>query len=123
MEASIYRMRLRDVLAVCVFALLALGVLMVTSAASRLTGKVDWGWSPLSAPGGQPVAASADGKPAPAAAKAELRSMPVEKKNLIYAGLAVAAFLAVGHLNYKDLGRKGLRVWQAPALWGFVLAA
>jgi cell division protein FtsW len=117
MEASIYRMRLRDVLAVCVFSLLALGVLMVTSAASRLTGKTDFQWSPWASD----ASASATPGAAPAA-KSELRSMPVEKKNLIYAALAVAAFLGVGHLNYKHLGQKGVRVWQAPAVWGFLLA-
>src|SRR5688572_29697890 len=105
MEASIYRMRLRDVLAVCVFSLLALGVLMVTSAASRLTGKIEMEWSPWAAQSGQPVAAN--GQPA-APQSRELRSMPVEKKNLIYAGLAVVAFLGVGHLNYKHLGNKDI---------------
>ena len=93
MEASIYRMRLRDLLAVCVFALLALGVLMVQSAASNLTGDLAWQWSQRG------------------------------QKHLIFAGLAVATFLIVGHLNYKNLGRAGMRAWRAPAVWGLVAAA
>jgi cell division protein FtsW len=117
MEASIYRMRLRDLLAVCVFSLLALGVVMVQSAASRLTGKVDWSWSAPTA--GQPVAAGAQASPT---VSKPVRSMPVEQKNMIYAGLAIVAFLGVGHLNYKHLGRKGLKAWQSPAVWGLVLA-
>src|SRR5215207_8041763 len=40
MESSIYRMRLRDVLTVCVLALLGLGVVMVQSASTSLTGRV-----------------------------------------------------------------------------------
>jgi cell division protein FtsW len=40
MECSIYRMRQRDVLTVCVLALLCLGVVMVQSASTSLTGRV-----------------------------------------------------------------------------------
>ena len=40
MEASIYRMRHQDVLAVCVVALLSLGVVMVQSASTSLSGSV-----------------------------------------------------------------------------------
>jgi cell division protein FtsW len=117
MEASIYRMRLRDLLAVCVLSLLALGVLMVQSAAARLSGRIAWDFSTTSS--GQVVQPDAK---ASSAAKPARRVMPVEQKNMIYAGLAVVAFLAVGHLNYKHLGNKRLKLWQAPALWGLGLA-
>jgi cell division protein FtsW len=40
MESSIYRMRQRDVLTVCVLALLCLGVVMVQSASTSLTGRI-----------------------------------------------------------------------------------
>ena len=38
MDSSIYRMRPRDVLVVCVLALLSLGVVMVQSASTTLNG-------------------------------------------------------------------------------------
>ena len=88
MEASIYRMRLRDLLAVCVLALLGLGVLMVQSAATNLTGELAWNWSDRGT------------------------------KHLLYAGFAVVAFFVVGHLNYGHLGpRPGQGVWRSPAFW------
>src|SRR5688572_2540914 len=40
MDASIYRMRLRDVLTICVLALLALGAVMVQSASTSLGGAI-----------------------------------------------------------------------------------
>src|SRR4051812_34179858 len=39
MEASIYRLRDRDILAVCVLALLVMGVVMVQSASATLSGR------------------------------------------------------------------------------------
>ena len=45
MTDSIYRLRQRDVLAVCVLALLLLGVIMVQSAAMNVTGQVGWHWT------------------------------------------------------------------------------
>src|SRR4051812_10153648 len=119
MEASIYRMRLRDLLAVCVFSLLALGVLMVQSAAQHLSGRLAWDFS--AARSGQVIQPEPKVALSPAAA-ARKAQMPVEQKNMIYAGLAVLAFLAVGHLNYKHLGRKGLKIWQSPAVWALALS-
>jgi cell division protein FtsW len=119
MEASIYRMRLRDLLAVCVFSLLALGVLMVQSAAQHLSGRLAWDFStPRS---GQVVQPEGKATLSPAAL-ARKQQMPVEQKNMIYAALAVAAFLAVGNLNYKHLGRKNIKVWQSPAVWALAIA-
>jgi len=45
MDVSIYRLRHRDILALCVIALVLLGVLMVQSAAMNVTGQVKWQWT------------------------------------------------------------------------------
>jgi cell division protein FtsW len=45
MDASIYRMKYRDILTLCVIALLALGVVMVQSASMRVTGNIHWQWT------------------------------------------------------------------------------
>src|SRR5580700_4330385 len=45
MEASIYRLKYRDILTLCVISLLALGVLMVQSASMRVTGQLHWQWT------------------------------------------------------------------------------
>ena len=49
MEASIYRLRHRDILALCVLSLLAIGAIMVQSASSGITGELQWQWSVLGA--------------------------------------------------------------------------
>jgi cell division protein FtsW len=45
MEDSIYRLRLRDILTLCVLSLLLLGVLMVQSASMHVSGDVGWRWT------------------------------------------------------------------------------
>src|SRR5438270_2132794 len=45
MDASIYRLKYRDILTLCVIALLCLGVLMVQSASMRVTGQIKWQWT------------------------------------------------------------------------------
>ena len=45
MDVSIYRLRHRDILVLCVLALLLIGILMVHSASMHITGKVGWGWT------------------------------------------------------------------------------
>jgi cell division protein FtsW (lipid II flippase) len=45
MDASIYRMKYRDVLTLCVIALLCLGVIMVQSASMRVTDNIRWKWT------------------------------------------------------------------------------
>jgi cell division protein FtsW len=45
MDASIYRLKYRDILTLCVIALLAFGVVMVQSASMRVTGNVRWQWT------------------------------------------------------------------------------
>ena len=73
MTDSIYRLHHRDILCVCVLALLCLGVLMVDSATMRVTGNLHWHLS-------------ADGI-----------------KQLIFAAVAMGVFLLVGRLDYNRL--------------------
>src|SRR5688572_8206757 len=47
MQASIYRLRQRDILFFCVLALLCLGMIMVQSAAMHVTGRTAWQWNQL----------------------------------------------------------------------------
>ena len=93
MEVSIYRVRHREFLAVCVLSLLCLGVLMVQSASTTLSGQLKWGWSQ--------------------------RGM----QQLVYAGIAFGAFLLVGHIDYAVLARRGTAAWKSPVLWLTLLAA
>lgn len=83
MEDSIYRLRHRDLLAICVLALLGLGVIMVESAASGLTGEVGWQWSKIGT------------------------------RDVIYACIAVAAFVITGHIDYRILYRSYIRPARA----------
>jgi cell division protein FtsW len=73
MTDSIYRLHHRDILCVCVLALLCLGVLMVDSATMRVTGNLHWHLS-------------ADGV-----------------KQLVFAGVAMGVFLLVGRFDYNRL--------------------
>src|SRR5215471_6518337 len=92
MDPSIYRLRLRDILALCVTALLLLGVLMVQSAASRVTGDTHWSWNK-------------DGQ-----------------KHLMFAAIGLVTFFVVGHIDYKHLLRSPrVSIWN-PILWLFFVA-
>src|SRR2546430_17477360 len=46
MDATIYRLKYRDILTLCVIALLCLGIVMVQSASMRVTGQARWQWTP-----------------------------------------------------------------------------
>jgi cell division protein FtsW len=76
MEDSIYRLRHRDILTLCVLALLFLGVVMVQSAAMNVTGDVRWQWTE--------------------------RGM----RHLVYAMVAIVTFFVVGNIDYAWLGRR-----------------
>lgn len=91
MTDSIYRIHHRDVLFLCVLALLCLGVLMVQSATMRVTGHLTWRWS-------------ADGI-----------------KQLIFAGMAMGVFLALGRMDYNRLAGANWR--RSPTTWLVALAA
>src|SRR5690349_2991596 len=45
MDASIYRLKYRDILTLCIIALLAFGVIMVQSASMRVTSQTRWQWT------------------------------------------------------------------------------
>lgn len=75
MDSSIYRLRYRDILTLCVIALLALGVVMVQSASMRITGQLQWQWTP--------------------AGIAQLK----------LAGLALFVYWLVGRFDYRWLAR------------------
>jgi cell division protein FtsW len=76
MTDSIYRLHHRDILCVCVLALLCLGVLMVDSATMRVTGNLSWHLS-------------SDGL-----------------KQLVFAAVAMGVFLLVGRFDYTRLEMK-----------------
>ena len=87
MEASIYRLRHRDILALCVLSLLAIGAIMVQSASSGVTGKDVWQWSAM---GG---------------------------KHLRFAIVAAISFLVIGRFDYLWLGRKHTSILRSPIFW------
>ena len=72
-DASIYRLRLCDILALCVLALLAFGLIMVQSASASAIAEPHFGWSPLGF------------------------------KDLIFVALSVPTFFIVGRFNYSWL--------------------
>ncbi len=87
MDDSIYRLRHRDILALCVMALLTLGVLMVQSASTNITGEPGWHWSERGT------------------------------KHVIFAGIALLVFFAVGHLNYTKFAPAGRSIIRNPLTW------
>src|ERR1044072_8127326 len=75
MDPSIYRLRLTDILSLCVMGLIFLGILMVQSASTRVTGQPGWRWTAAGS------------------------------KHLMFAIIALSTFIIVGHLDYKQLCR------------------
>src|SRR5579864_1616774 len=92
MEASIYRLRLQDILAVCVLALLALGVIMVQSASASVTADARWVWSPLAI------------------------------KHMTFVAASIVTFFVVGRIGYNRLARQGTPWLRSPVLWAFVIS-
>ena len=93
MEVSIYHLRTRDVLTLCVLSLLLLGIVMVQSASAGAAMRTDWQWS-------------ASGV-----------------KDAIFAGVGLATFFLVGMLNYAWLGRIRSSGWKNPVLWILIATA
>ncbi|HEY7086453.1 MAG TPA: putative peptidoglycan glycosyltransferase FtsW [Tepidisphaeraceae bacterium] len=93
MDVSIYRMRHRDILTICVLALLCLGVVMVQSAAMKVTGNVGWSWTDLGL------------------------------LHIRFVLIAIVAFFVVGHIDYAQLVRTNRPWWQQPICWMLALAA
>jgi cell division protein FtsW len=92
MEVSIYRLRHGDILCLCVLALLALGVVMVQSAAMNVTGQIGWQWTE--------------------------RGM----RHLLYAAFAIAAFVIVGRIDYTKLLQQDGAAWRRPVVWMVLIA-
>lgn len=92
MEASIYRLRHRDILALCVLSLLAIGAIMVQSASSSITGDTKWQWSAMGA------------------------------KHLRFVIASAATFLFIGRFDYSWLARRRSSIWTSPILWALLTA-
>ena len=84
MEASIYRLRQRDILTFCVLSLLCLGMIMVQSAAMHVTGKTAWQWNQLG------------------------------MKQLGFCFVGVAVFFFVGKRDYAWIARTKLPIADCP---------
>ena len=93
MTDSIYRLRHRDILAICVLSLLGLGTLMVHSATMRVNSTSGWH-------------TSSEGT-----------------KQAIFAALAAGVFFAVGKLNYRRLMPENISILFHPVLWLMLIAA
>src|SRR5690348_12771378 len=93
MDVSIYRLRHCDILAVCVLALLCLGIVMVQSASMSVTGQIGWRWSETGT------------------------------KQLLFTAFAIAAFFIVGHIDYSRLVAPGAGVARQPIIWMLLAAA
>lgn len=91
MEASIYRLRLRDLLVLCVVSLLLLGVLMVQSASTRVSDELGWTWTSAA------------------------------MKHMIMVGAALLAFFAIGFFDYRLLARDTRVSWRNPICWLWVI--
>lgn len=92
MDCSVDRLRLQDLVTLCVVTLLCIGVLMVQSAAMQVTGHLGWSWTDRGT------------------------------RHLMYAGLAVAAFLVCGRLDYRRLLGQSESILLARPVWLMALA-
>ena len=93
MDASIYRLRLQDILAICVMALLAFGAIMVQSASSSVLAEPKWQWSALGL------------------------------KDLIFVGLSIPTFFIVGRIDYTWLAKPRTTALLSPIFWAFLISA
>ncbi len=91
MEASIYRLRHRDILALCVLSLLAIGAIMVQSASSGITGELQWQWSVLGA------------------------------KHLRFVIASAVTFFMIGRFDYTWLARQRRSIFLSPILWAVIV--
>src|SRR5437764_6090507 len=91
MEASIYRLRHRDILALCVLSLLAIGAIMVQSASSGITGELQWQWSVLGA------------------------------KHFRFVIVSAVTFFMIGRFDYTWLARKRESIFASPIFWATVV--
>ncbi len=93
MDSSIFRLRPQDVLCICVLALLALGILMVQSAAMNINGLDHWQWNARGS------------------------------KHLIFAACAMVVFLLVGQIDYRKIVSSEKSVYRNPVTWALLVSA
>jgi cell division protein FtsW len=148
MEPSIFRMRDRDILALCVLALLCLGVVMVQSASSVVDGPRDVVHVKGQPDTDQPFdyAIEGDVRHTQDGVEVAERSGRVHRfnnedivsvehhadelwqwsklamKNVTYAGVAALTFFLVGRFNYRRLLRTDVPIWRNPAVLGLLVA-
>jgi len=91
MDASIYRLRNQDVLTLCVLALLLLGVIMVQSASSTVTGHTGWVWTSKGL------------------------------KHLAFAVVSIVAYFIIGRIDYAWLGRRPKSLLTSPVAWALAV--
>src|SRR5690349_1468957 len=106
MDVSIYRLRSRDVLTLCVLSLLLLGIMMVQSASMHVY---------------QDAKATKDH----AATSVENRKWSWTEpgtKQVQFAVVALLTFWFVGRIDYTNLLRGTNRFWRNPILWGVAIA-
>jgi cell division protein FtsW len=92
MGISIYKLTDRQILSLCVLALLLLGVLMVESASAGVSNHLGWNWTPFAT------------------------------RHLIFAAVAFLTFLLVGAVDYSWLGRIPKHMLFSPVLWMLFIA-
>ncbi len=121
---SIYRLRLQDLLAICVMALLALGVLMVQSASMKVAEEHCRGCNYLlkNQAGQQCPGCGLELTPANrVAGPPSWKWSEYGMKHILYVGIALLAFFLVGHLDYRKLlSTKG--TWSNPVLWLLIIS-
>lgn len=107
MDDSIYRLRHRDILTLCVLGLLALGVLMVQSASTGVSG------------------ANVTGDTAHIAASRITGWYWSERgtKHAQFAIISLAVFFMVGHVDYRKFLTASQSIKRSPLTWLFVLSA
>ena len=140
MEPSIYRMRHRHVLALCVLGLLCLGGVMVQSASMnvstaadvlelsdgrKLEGEIkalDDGYA-VTVKDGKPQKFPADEvKAVHRGGERKWFLSKLATRHLWYVAFALLTFVTVGFLDYRRLAPAGVRPWRVPALWLLVAA-
>lgn len=91
MDLSIYRLRPRDILLLCVLSLMLMGVLMVQSASTRVTDTGAWDWTGTAT------------------------------KHMTMAAAAMVAFLVVGFINHRVLASSPRVSWRSPMVWLYIV--
>ena len=101
MEASIYRLRLGDILAICVLGLLAFGAIMVQSASTGVAA--------------HPADVAAD------AAGSHWQWTDPGLKHIKFVAFSIVTFFLVGRIDYLWLARPRSSVIRLPILWIYIV--